>query len=100
MVVGNTNIAVGKGIECGEGQLDEYDSDKEGEKSGEYRFGQELEDEVPALGADSFADAYFAGPFFRPGGGEIHKIDACDQQDEQADDAEHADVVDKATGDL
>ena len=47
-------------------------------------------------GANDFAHAYFLCPFGRTGGGQVHKIDAGDQQNESCDDAEKPDIFDAA----
>ena len=88
--------AVGQGIEGGQGGLNEKDGENAGYCSREHGFGQELEDQVAALGTDGFSDADFAGAALGAGGGEVHKIDAGDDQHEEADDAEHANIVDEA----
>ena len=51
---------------------------------------------MPFQAPDRLSDAYFPGASFGTRDGKIGEIDAGDDEDQQADNAEHPDVVNKA----
>src|SRR5437763_1695996 len=61
----------------------------------EYRFGQELPQNVPAACADRFADADFLGPFGNTDQHDVHDADPCGDKGDKAD-YERADAHDSS----
>src|SRR6185437_5854587 len=64
-----------------------------GEKDG---FAEVLQDQCDATGAYDFFYPYLPGPMGRPGGGQVHKIDAGDDEDKNGDDDEQPYIDDPA----
>ena len=56
-------------------------------------FAEELDDDLAAKCAGDFPDADLLGPEGGPGGGEVHIVDAGDQEDEEGDGAENGDAA-------
>ncbi len=57
----------------------------ERDQDDDQRLAKELSDQLPAQGADGFADAHFPRPFLRPCRTEVHKIDTGQHQDKAPD---------------
>jgi len=55
-----------------------------------------LGNELLSDGADGLADANLFCAFFATGGGEVHEVDAGEEEDEGADDTEEPDEADAA----
>src|SRR5579872_6006227 len=84
-------IAADEGIEGGGQEDGGDDGQRQGEGVEQKAFGQELDDEVEAEGAEDFPEADLAGSFEGPGGGEVGIVDPGDGDDEEGDEEEEAD---------
>ena len=63
----------------------EDECDHPGQESGQDRFAVKLADDAFPLGADDLAQPDLLGPVGRAGRGQVHEVDAGDEQDEQGD---------------
>ena len=86
---GHEPFAHGQGQRPGNAEGDE--SAQQADAGG---FGEKLQEDRPALGADGFADADFARPLGHRDKHDVHDADAADEQgqagDEQPDDGNGA----------
>src|SRR5215475_6232636 len=89
-------MEAGKAVEPGHEQEGQGSCEDDGQPGDEDRFAEELGDYFVALCPGYFADADLFGPEGGAGGGEVHIVDASDQQDEDGDGAEDIDATDVA----
>ena len=75
----------GQVVEEGEHQFHHDQRQNNGDEAHEYGLGQELQHQLAAVGAEGLADAHLLGPAGGAGGGQVHEVDAGNQQDRQRD---------------
>jgi hypothetical protein len=84
--------------ERGKGEGHEPEGEEEGDKRDEQGFPEELDGEGPAGRAHDLAEADLLGSLDGAGRGEVHEVDAGDDQDEGGDDREQDDRAEIARG--
>src|SRR5882762_4053941 len=92
------HLLAGNFIEYGQQGDDEKNSQRQGEQGHQHRLAEVLEDEIPAAGAHYLFDAHF---FYPAGGlcrGQVHEVDAGNDQDDDRDDGKQFHIGDPSAG--
>ena len=76
--------------------FDQHQGTDQGQQADEHRLAQELADQLPPPGAHYLAHPHLPGPLGRAGGGQVHEVDAGDQQNERGDHRKYVHVGDMA----